>query len=150
MKITTTLKDFNFNSFISLIEAGENQWESSVDSDGVRNWYDTDFWSSARFLIHSDRVEVLTAMSKFKYTIYKNGMMVYEGAYLGLLDQNILPSTISNHTFDKYDVVEATNYSGSLKGYRALREKKNEIGRKHPFCLKKDFEASVWHEALNA
>lgn len=79
---------------------------------------------------NKDTIEIETFWSKFKYTIYEKKGLVsvkYEGAYNGLLTQNLLPKLTP---VDIENEVVTTSLKGgklTYKEYRVLQEKFREF-----------------------
>ncbi|MBP6946342.1 hypothetical protein KBC80_05515 [Candidatus Woesebacteria bacterium] len=153
MKISFKIESFDFENFINTLKTGEFDWVVSTH-DGKTWWGDPDFSSWMVATIQKDKIVLETAWSGFIYTVFRDGRVEYQGAYMGLLAQNILPELLLECRFTGFEPVEATNYSGTLKGYWDLRNKgaivpKKYKGWNHPFCLKERPEQIMrWHEVL--
>lgn len=152
MTITFQLPNFSYEVFIKTLLTGENEFISGTVCGG--SWKDPDFDSWMTYKVGPKAVKINTALSGYTYTIFPDGRVMYNGPYMGLLEQSILPSILKNAKFTGFELVESSMFTGILKRYwelRAIHPSNADRYKQHahPYCLKiQPGETPVWHEAL--
>lgn len=102
MEITFKIVE-SFEDILSQIENGTDFFNSLCRGENPNRWVeywlsdpemDMDSYAKAWKDVFSDTIDIETAFSGFKYRIYDRGygtFVQYEGAFNGLLAQNLLP-----------------------------------------------------------